>query len=89
MHNTDENDIVNMINIHHTHTPFDIPRMKERLLVSCNSRLVDIQAIFISQPDSSERWQSDFSVLFVFDKEIDTSFRVHVNGNLKLVLCSG
>jgi hypothetical protein len=63
--------------------------MKERLLVSCNSRLVDIQAIFISQPDSSERWQSDFSVLFVFDKEIYTSLRVHVNGNLKLVLCSG
>ena len=63
--------------------------MKERLLVSCNSRLVDIEAIFISKPDSSERWQSYFSVLFVFDKEIDTCLFVHVNGNLKLVLCSG
>ena len=63
--------------------------MKERLLVSCNSRLVDIQAIFISQPDSSERWQSDFSVLFVFDKEKHSCLSIHVDGNLKLVLCSG
>lgn len=63
-----------------------VPASKEGSLSTRNCRLVNIEAVFVSEADSAKRGQPHFAAFFILYKEEHARLTVHVNRDLQFIL---
>ena len=67
-----------------------LPASEERSPFSGDGRPVNVEAVFFAQSDAAESGNPDFFLtVLIFDEKENGRARVHLYGNLKLVLISG